>query len=202
MSELFDSISKSLDANAVAGIAKQLGTDSGTTQNAIGAALPLLLGGLAKNSAAPEGAAALSNALGSHSGDILGNVLGAIGGGSHQQTGLGILGHLFGGQREDMASQVGAASGLNGGQAMQLLATLAPLVMGALSQHSQQQGGGASGLGGLLQAGLGMAQQQAPAGAQGMLGSVLGGLLGGQGGAQGQSGAAGALSGLLGGLLK
>ena len=121
------------------------------------------------------------------------DVLGAIGVGSHEKTGLGILGHLFGGQKEGMAEQVGQASGLNGNQALKLLATLAPLVMAALSKQSQQQGGGASGLGGLLQAGLGMAQQNAPAGAQGMLGSVLGGLMGNSGGA------AGLLGGLLGG---
>ena len=39
MSDLFASLTQSLDGNAIAAIAKQLGTDQGSAQSAIGAAL-------------------------------------------------------------------------------------------------------------------------------------------------------------------
>jgi len=49
----------------------QLGTDTAATSNAISMALPILLGGLSKNAANAEGAAALDNALNVHDGGIL-----------------------------------------------------------------------------------------------------------------------------------
>lgn len=129
-------------------LSRQLGTDPDQTGNAVAAALPLLLGALGRNSAQPQGAQALYGALQrDHGGGMdLGSVLGAVlGGGTSRQTdGAAILGHVLG------RAQPRTAQGLGSGQAMQLLAMLAPIVMSFLANRSARQGLDAGGLGELL----------------------------------------------------
>ena len=135
-------------------LSRQLGTDPGQTRDAVAAALPLLLGALGRNSAQPQGAQALYGALQrDHGGGMdLGSVLGAVlGGGTSRQTdGAAILGHVLGGAQPRAAQGLGQATGLGSGQAMQLLAMLAPIVMSFLANRSARQGLDAGGLGELL----------------------------------------------------
>lgn len=135
-------------------LSRQLGTDPDQTGNAVAAALPLLLGALGRNSAQPQGAQALYGALQrDHGGGMdLGSVLGAVlGGGTSRQTdGAAILGHVLGRAQPRTAQGLGQATGLGSGQAMQLLAMLAPIVMSFLANRSARQGLDAGGLGDLL----------------------------------------------------
>ncbi len=114
----------------------QLGSDTATTSNAISMALPILLGGLSKNSANAEGAADLDNALNAHDGGILGNLGALLGGGA----GAAILKHVLGSRRGPVEQGVGRATGMNAQQVGQLLIMLAPLVMGVLGRMKRQQG--------------------------------------------------------------
>src|SRR3546814_15997983 len=79
-----------------------------------------------------------------HAGGDIGSVLGAVlGGAQNRQTdGAGILGHIFGGQQERAQAGVAQATGLQGGQANQLLKILAPLVMAYLAKRMFQGNGG------------------------------------------------------------
>ncbi len=86
-----------------------------------------------------------------------------------------------------MNQSLGQATGMNSQNAGQLMAILAPIVMGALANHAQGQNVGAGGLGGMLAQEVQQVQQQGGS-AGGLLNSVLG-----AGG--------GNLSGMLGGLL-
>ena len=135
-------------------LSRQLGTDPDQTGNAVAAALPLLLGALGRNSAQPQGAQALYGALQrDHGGGMdLGSVLGAVlGGGTSRQTdGAAILGPVLGGAQPRAAQGLGQATGVGSGQAMQLLAMLAPIVMSFLANRSARQGLDAGGLGELL----------------------------------------------------
>ncbi|MCR6685223.1 DUF937 domain-containing protein [Pseudoxanthomonas sp.] len=155
-------------------LSSQLGTDPGQTRDAVAAALPLLLGALGRNSAQPQGAQALFGALQrDHGGGLdLGGVLGAVlgGGGSRQTDGAGILGHILGGGQPRAAQALGQSTGLGSGQAMQLLAILAPIVMSFLANRSKSQGLDAGGLGQLLGQERDQVRQQAG-------GSVLDALL-------------------------
>src|SRR5690606_27405891 len=143
---------------------------------AVQQALPLLLGGLARNSASPQGAGALHAALerdhsgvdiggllgsvlgggagGGNSGPDLGGLIGSVlgGGGSGSNAGAGgaILGHIFGGRRGRAAQGLGQSSGLGGAGAAQLLAMLAPLVMSVLGNMSREKGLDARSLGSVL----------------------------------------------------
>ena len=159
-------------------IASQLGADQQQTESAVGAALPMLLGMLGNNANQGGGADALFGALmrdhapaqaqGFGGGDLLGSVLGSVlGGGQGQNAGSAILGHIFGGQQQQAESSLGQASGLGGGNAGQLLAILAPIVMSLLANKVQGNGLDAGGLGQVLQ------QEQAQAQQQGSVGGSL-----------------------------
>ena len=66
------------------------------------------------------------------------------------QNGGKILGHVFGGKQDNLAQQLGKATGLGGKGAGDLMSMLAPMVMGALGKAKQQSGSGVSGLQDLL----------------------------------------------------
>jgi len=159
-------------------VSQQLGLDSSQTTQAIGSALPLLLGALGQNASEPQGAQSLLNALerdrlgggGSGGGFDLGGILGAVmgGGGSGATDGAGILGHVFGGQQPQAAELLGQKTGLDSGTTGKLLAILAPIVMSFLAQRFAQQGNA-----GELRSALGQETQHAGGG----LGSLLGGAL-------------------------
>jgi hypothetical protein len=172
MSDVLQDLLSQIDPATVGQIAGQLGVDEGTAQNGIQAALPLLLGGLARNAQSEDGAQALSTALGNdHNGDILGDLLGAVSG-YQGGPGAAILGHIFGGQQQGVGNAVGQA--LGGGNGMALLQMLAPIVLGYLGRQQQSQGLDAGGLAGLL-GGQTQQMEQQGGGALGLIGQLLDG---------------------------
>ena len=175
---LVEQLLSQLQGAPMAQIASQLGADQQQTESAVGAAVPMLLGMLGNNANQGGGADALFSALmrdhapaqaqGFGGGDLLGSVLGSVlGGGQGQSAGSAILGHIFGGQQQQAESSLGQASGLGGGNAGQLLAILAPIVMSFLANKVQGNGLDAGGLGQVLQ------QEQAQTQQQGGLGGSL-----------------------------
>lgn len=174
MTSVLDAVREQLGPDTIQQLSGALGSDPATTSNAIAVALPALLGGLANNAARPEGAAALDNALDQHDGSILGSLGsmlgGGAGGGALSGIGGAILGHIFGGHRGSVEEGVGKASGLNAAQVAQLMATLAPIVMGVLGHMKKTKGLDANRLPDVL--------NDAGGGLSGGLGSILGGLLG------------------------
>lgn len=178
MSSVLEEVHQALGPDTIQQLSGALGTDSAATSNAISLALPALLGGLAHNAAQPAGAAALDNALDQHDGSILDNLGGMFGGagnaGGGALGGIGgaILGHIFGGRRGSVEEGVGKASGLDAAQVAQLMAMLAPIVMGVLGRMKQTKGLDANRLPEVLNDGGGMG---------GGLGSILGGIFGQRG---------------------
>lgn len=174
MSDVLQDLLSQLDPATVGQIANQLGVDEGTAQNGIQAALPLLLGGLARNTQTDEGAQALSTALeNDHRGDVLNDLMGAVGG-FQNGPGAAILGHVFGGQQQNVGDAVGQAMGTNSGNGAALLQMLAPIVLGYLGQRQQNQGLGAGDLAGLL-GGQAQQMEQQGGGLMGVLNQVLDG---------------------------
>jgi hypothetical protein len=185
LSGLAGALFQQLQGAPVQQMSAQLGTDPQQTQSALGAALPLLLGALGRNTQQPQGAEALLGALqrdhaGAGSGFDLGGLMGAVlGGGASPQTasprtdGAGILDHIFGNSTPAAATGLGQATGLGGDKAGQLLQLLAPIVLSFLAQRFLGGGqGNAAQLGQAL--GQERAQVQQSGGlAGGLLGSVL-----------------------------
>src|SRR6476661_9151899 len=90
---LLDMLQQQLGGDAVKQISGQLGADHGTTQTAIAAALPMIVGALARNTQDPAQAGALSNALSKdHDGSILDDVTGYLSRGGNTADGNAILG--------------------------------------------------------------------------------------------------------------
>ena len=129
--------------------ASQLGINESQAQSAVSAAVPFLLSALNKN-AQNGGADGISAALDNHNGGILDNLSGFLGQGGNQQDGLGILGHVLGNNQQNVESAISKESGLNMGQVTQILALVAPIVMGYLGKQKQSEGLDSNGIAGLL----------------------------------------------------
>lgn len=190
MTELHD-ILRQIPVDQIAGL---LGTDRQTAQAAVEAAVPTLLAGMQNNAQATDGAASLESALGQHQDGLLEGGVDV----SQVDTADGekIVSHVFGGQQDQVASQLAGTSqlgGVGGDLIKRLLPILAPIVMSYLANKVLGGRGQSSGAGGSGAAG----------GAGGIdLGGILGGILGGAGGAAaGGAGGMGGLGDLLGGLL-
>lgn len=135
----------------MAALSQQLGTDQGTTSKAVEAALPMIIGAMANNASNDSGAQSLANALDKDhtGGDLMNNLSGFL---SSTDNGAGpaILGHVFGGKQPVVEQGLSQVSGMDSSQTGQLLANLAPVVMGFLGQQKQSQGMDAAGLAGML----------------------------------------------------
>lgn len=156
-------------------IAAQLGVDPDTAQAAVEQGGGAILSGLQKNAETPEGASAIEAALSRHTG--VGDTVDVDA--VDTADGEKILGHIFGGQEQEVAKSLTEAPQTAGIDFGKLLPMLAPIVMGMLAKN--QSGGAAS------------------AGGGGGIGDVIGGLLGG--GQQSSGGGGFDIGGLLGGLL-
>ena len=131
-------LNEALGGDTISQMSQTLGTDEGTTANAVQTALPMLLGVMTRNSSTPEGATSLLSALDEdHDGSVL-NDLGGLLGGYDAGPGAGILDHVFGDKLGAAQSGVSQASGLDMGRAGSLLMMLAPIVMGALGKYRRQ----------------------------------------------------------------
>jgi hypothetical protein len=194
---LVDILSSQLGTEGVEMMGQKLGLDPATTQQAVAAAIPMLTGALAHNAAQPGGAADLHEALNAHDGSILDNIgsymssnVGNIGAGG---IGGAILGHILGQHQDNATAGLANATGIDSGQAGQLLAMLAPLVMGALGRMKQQGGIDPGNIASVLQSEHEQAAAAAPSGLGGILSSILG--AGGSGGSGGLGDIAGSLLG-------
>ena len=180
---LTDELLSQLQGAPLQQIAEQLGTSPSQAQSAVAAALPMLLGALGRNAAQLQGAADLFGALqrdhvgraagGGGLGDLLGSVLGGMGGGGvgASADGASILGHIFGGNQQRAEAGLGQATGL-GANAGQLLQILAPIVMAFLAQRTQAGGMDAGSLGAVLGREHAQVRQQGGVGGD-LLGSLL-----------------------------
>lgn len=170
---IVDLVTSQLGPDGIRTLGDRFGLDPATTQRTIAAAVPLLTGGLSRNAAQPQGAAALHQAVTrDHDGSILDNLGGFL---SQGDTGLGgaILGHVFGNRQGNAADGLAKTAGVDAGTAGQILMMLAPLILGALGKLTRQRGLDTGGLTDVLNNSHAQAQAQAPSG----MGAILGGLL-------------------------
>jgi hypothetical protein len=182
---LMDILQGQLSDEMIGQMSQHIGAEPQQTAAAAQGIFGTLLGGLANNANSENGLSALGGALDrDHDGSILDDLAGMVGGmmqgGGQAQgslNGMGILGHILGGQQEAAAQHIGQSSGLNASQVMKLMPILAPILMGVLGRAKGQ---GNMGLGDLASVLLGGAQQAQQQGGIGdLIGSVLGGVLGG-----------------------
>lgn len=142
-----------LGSGAMSQISEQLGVDEPKTQQAIGMALPMLIGALNRNtSSSMSGAEALAGALQrDHDGSILNNLPQAIKKRETIEDGSAILGHVLGEKRSSVVNSVSRATNMDADQVGQIFAILAPIVLGGLGQVQRKNNLDAQGVSALLQ---------------------------------------------------
>jgi hypothetical protein len=184
MAGLMDLLNSDLGKQIIAGVSSQAGTNHEETSSVLASALPALVGAMQNNASTPEGESGLLGALtgGKHDGGILDNLSGFLGGGDFSD-GDNILGHVLGGDKENVQNNLSQSKGVGSDKIAMILKIAAPILMGYLAKKalsgglsnngaSANSGGGLTDiLGGLL--GGGQTQQQAPAGGGGLLTSIL-----------------------------
>ncbi len=178
MSEILALLREQLQGDTVDSLSQSIGASSAQTQQAIGAILPSLLGGLARNASSSQGQERLHNALSrDHDGSIL-DQLGSLFGGASAPSvpektiqGGAILDHILGNKRQRVETGVTQSTGLSSGQVIKLMALLAPLVMGILGKKRQQAELSPGDLGDLLRSERN--QVEAASGGGGLLSRLL-----------------------------
>ncbi len=148
---LVDAFLSQLQGAPLDQLSQQLGTDHGQTRDAVGAALPLLMGALGRNASEPQGAQQLWGALqrdhmpsalgagaGAGGGLDLGSLLGSLLGGAGGAGGLGGLGSLGG---------MGGMGGMGGGAPAGNGAAILGHIFGGQQQRAEAGLGLATGLG-------------------------------------------------------
>ena len=137
MSALMNLLQATIKEGSIGKLSEQLGQDEQATSNAVDAALPMLIGALTRSTQQDRGAG-LERALDKrHDGSILDDVAGFIEK-DDQADGNGILGHIMGNNQNLAAQMLGSSSGIGKDKAQSLMATLAPVVLGALGKAKSQ----------------------------------------------------------------
>lgn len=151
MSGILDLIKNSIGEGVIEQIAGQVGGNKDAVQKATAVALPALLGALQRNAKSSQGAESLAKALDrDHDGGVLSNLGGLLGQSQSSSMGEKILSHVLGSKKDGLSQQLGQLSGLGSQQAGGLLASLAPVVMGALGKAKKEQGLDTAGLQNML----------------------------------------------------
>lgn len=142
MNPLIGMLANQLGGPVMQQISQRIGADQGTTQSAVSMAVPMLLSVMGNQATTPDGADAIHQATQENDGSILDNVMEYVGNEGAANMGSSLLGQVLGGGAQNtMAETIGQRTGMDSGAAAQLIGMLAPLVMGALSKSSQEQGG-------------------------------------------------------------
>ncbi|NHB83646.1 DUF937 domain-containing protein [Tessaracoccus sp. HDW20] len=158
-------ISELLSQLPIDQLAQQVGASPDEVREAAANAIPALVLGMDANAQDPAGAASLQEALGQHSGDLFGSLLGGLFNPESVDTGDGekITANIFGSNEDAVISQLGGAGGSS--LIRKLMPILAPLVMSWLA-------------GKLMNVDKAQGQPQQSSGG-GILGDILGQVLGG-----------------------
>lgn len=138
MASILEMVQQHVGPAELAQISQHLGIDPATAQQAVNAALPAMVGGVASHAQAPEGAGMLQQMIGSHAG-VLGS-LGSLLGAGAVADGGGLLGQILGQHQPAVQQGVQQASGLGSDQTKKLLMILAPIVLGAVAKRAMEHG--------------------------------------------------------------
>ncbi len=146
---LMDQLTQIIQTQAAPQAAQKTGLSPAMLEKLMPMASAMMVSRLGKNAQDPRQAEALNVALDKHQGNILQNpetltddtIIG---------DGQKILGHIFGGQRQSAEQSLAKLGNIDQNQAANLMAMMAPMVMGALGQQKQQGGFNASQLANML----------------------------------------------------
>ena len=126
------------------------------TNSAIQLAIPAIMNAISRNVATPEGADGLAGALDrDHDGSILDDVFGFLSGSRQASNasmlnGSGILGHILGGNQNNVIGMIAKMTGMDKSKTGSLLVTLAPMILGVLGKQKKESNLGSRDLADLI----------------------------------------------------
>jgi hypothetical protein len=148
-----------LTPEVIARIASALSLDRTILQKAVAAAIPALLGYLAKTVAQPGGEKQFANALARQPAGALDTLMNILGGTGQKalsdqkafvENGSSLLSGLLGNGTQELIRAVGQYAGLGEGAGKSLMGMLGPVVVDALGQQQRKEGLDIGGLANLL----------------------------------------------------
>jgi hypothetical protein len=177
---LVDLVKDQLTGQVLGSLGSLIGADESQTRSATSAAVPALLGGLAKLASSQGGASQIASAMGGLDLGALGNLAGMLGGSNASRMadqGGSLLGSLFGASATGkMVETLAGFLGMKPGVARSLLAYLAPIVLGMVAKQFTGGRADAAGLQRLFADQAGNIKNALPAGLSlGDFGAVSGG---------------------------
>jgi hypothetical protein len=142
-----DLLQGTLNDGMIDQLSQQLGgVDKKQTAAAASGIVATLMGALAQNASTAEGAQSLNKALErDHDGSILNDVVGMLTGKNQAvnpraANGAGILEHVLGNRQSGAVQMISQLSGLDSSKTNNLMAMLAPIVLGSLGKAKRDQG--------------------------------------------------------------
>ncbi len=169
---ILDAITNQFGGSVLDSISRQAGLDKKDAGSVLSAALPILVGAMARNSNRREGAEALHNALRrDHDGSLLDN-LGGLLNNPNAGPGAGILRHVLGARRNNVEKVINKETGVDIQSISRILEMAAPILMGLLGKQQRQKNLDPGGLSSILQSGLNHMNRQSP-GTEGLLARLL-----------------------------
>jgi len=141
---LLEMMSSAIGPQLVGQAGRFLGASESTTQSAVDAALPALLGGLMQKGSTASGAATLMSLLNTQGLDpgMLGNLGSFLGGGEKTNAllklGGSLLPGIFGDRTGSLVNSIGAISGLSSSSASNFMALAVAMVLAFLKKHVTQ----------------------------------------------------------------
>jgi hypothetical protein len=136
---IVDLVKDQLTSQVLGSLGSLVGTNEAQTKAASAAAVPAILGGLAKLAGNAQGAGQLANALGGLDLGMLGNLAGVLGGANSSKIsnmGGTLLGSLFGNTATSaIVETLASFLGIKGGMARSMLSYLAPVVLGTIAKQ-------------------------------------------------------------------
>ncbi len=139
MSGIFDIVQQQLSGGALQQIAQHAGIDPAMAQQAVSAAVPMILGGMAQHAAEPQNAEVIhaeADKYASRAG-ALGNLPNVFTG---QGDSGGLLGKIVGHRNAGIQDSVAQATGIDKAKAAKVIGVLAPVVLGAIALKKRQDG--------------------------------------------------------------
>lgn len=152
MTGISDLLNSAMGKELVSSISEKTGISASQATNVVSSSLPALMGAMQSNLTSNDGTSGLLGALtsGKHDGSILDNLGGFLSGGDFTD-GSKILGHVLGGNQDNMVQGLSSKTGVDSGIIAKILPMLAPIVMGYLGKQTKNNNvSNGTDLGGML----------------------------------------------------
>ncbi len=172
MDNLSQGMMSSFSDEVIARVAQEAGVSPEMASKVLTQMAPAMTGAMAKNTKVTGEAQKLATVLDTkHDGSVFDN-LQSISGTELEQDGNKILGHVFGNKTEQVEEVIEKEAGTDKKSTMKMMATFAPLILGALGKEKNAAGIGGDALSSVLDMATGALSKDG-AKSQGMIMSLL-----------------------------